>query len=420
MMTRTRIDLLAPPFAGHLHPILGMARALHPHYEVRVATTPCAESSVRAAGLTPVTLLADWERQLRDVVDTPAAVGSHPLRLYRQFVKALGVHEQVRIELERLYENSRPDLLIADFTLVAAGPVARSRGIPWWTSLPSPCVLEGGDGPPCYFGGLIPRAGLLGTARDAAGRAMIRGFKHVVGALFREKMRRLGLSSVYRADGSEAIYSDERLLIIGWRDLEFRKDWPAYTRFVSPLLFTPPTGAGVPAFTPGRQHVLVTLGTHLAWAKQAVAQSVRELARRTPHLEYHFSDGDVGGNAEEGQANFHRFSFIDYEQHLGRYDLVIHHGGSGVMHHCLTKGRPAIVYPVDYDQFDNAARLEHAGLARRLRRLRDLPLLVESALTDERLKERCRLFAERHGTDGSEQAFRDQVGAWFSESRRSG
>ncbi len=243
---------------------------------------------------------------------------------------------------------------------------------------------------------------------------MIRGFKHFVGGLFRENMRRLGLSSVYRADGSETIYSDERLLIVGWQDLEFRTRWPAHARFVSPLLFTPPTGATVPAFTPGRRHILVTLGTHLAWAKQAVAHSVRGLARRTPQVEYHFSDGDVAGNAAEGQANFHRFSFIDYERHLGRYDLVIHHGGSGVMHHCLTKGRPAIVFPVDYDQFDNAARLEHAGLARRLRRLRDLPAAVDSALRDEGLRERCRRFAERHGTDGSAQAFRAEVDAWFS------
>jgi len=408
---RPRIDFLSPPFAGHLHPILGMARALEPHYEVRVATTPCAESSVRTAGLTAVTLLAGWEGRLRDVVDTPAAVGSHPLRLYRQFVKALGVHEQVRVELERLYENSRPDLMIADFTLLAAGPVARNRGIPWWTSLPSPCVLEGGDGPPCYFGGLMPKKGLVGRARDAAGWAMIRGFKHFVGALFRENMRRLGLSSVYRADRSEAIYSDERLLIVGWQDLEFRKVWPAYARFVSPFLFTPPNATGVPAFTPGRQHVLVTLGTHLPWAKQAVAHSVRDLARRTPRIEYHFSDGDIGGNTVEQQDNFHRLSFIDYERHLGRYDLVIHHGGSGVMYHCLAKARPALVFPVDYDQFDNAARLEHAGLARRLRRLRDLPALVESALADEGLKERCRRFAGQHRT---EHTFLEQVDAWFS------
>ena len=45
-----------------------------------------------------------------------------------------------------------------------------------------------------------------------------------------QKLEGLGLSSVYRADGTETIYSDERLLIIGWRDLEFRKQWPAGAR----------------------------------------------------------------------------------------------------------------------------------------------------------------------------------------------
>ena len=29
----------------------------------------------------------------------------------------------------------------------------------------------------------------------------------------------------------------------------------------------------------------------------------------------------------------------------------------GIVAHCLAQGRPAIVYPIDYDQFDNASRL---------------------------------------------------------------
>jgi len=39
-------------------------------------------------------------------------------------------------------------------------------------------------------------------------------------------------------------------------------------------------------------------------------------------------------------------------------DVVIHHGGAGIMWHCIQKGIPALVYPVDYDQFDHAARIE--------------------------------------------------------------
>lgn len=416
-MRRPRIDLLAPPFAGHLHPILGMARALKSDYEVRALTAPSANSSVRAAGFEALTLLGGWEDRLRAVVDTGAAVGSHPVRLYRQFSAALAIHERVGVELDALYRDSRPDLLIADFTLLAAGPLARRLGIPWWTSLPSPCVLEGGDGPPCYFGGLKPRAGFPGAARDVAARFATRLFKRFVAATFRAPLRRIGLSSLYRADGSETIYSQERILCLGWPALEFRTRWPSCVRFIPPMLYTPPIRAASPNFAGSRPHVLITMGTHLSFTKDAAAQQVRAAARLSPGIDFHFTDGEIEGDRGEHDGNFRRLSFIDYQQQLARYDLVVHHGGSGVMYHCLAAGRPALVLPVDYDQFDNAARLEHAGLARRLRDLKSLSSQVESVLADAGLNERCRRFAERHDVSAAPGVFKAEVDAWFQRER---
>src|SRR3984885_10236135 len=177
-----RIDLASPPFSGHLHPILGIARILAPHHEVRVLTMASAMAAVRAAGLNGAADLDGWQSRLRDIIDTPRAVRSNPVRLFRQFSAALDVQRQVRLELCACYRRDRPDLLIADFTLVAAGHLAEARGIPWWTTLPSPCVLEGGDAPPGYLGGLLPKAGRLARLRDRWGSASIRGFKHTIAA----------------------------------------------------------------------------------------------------------------------------------------------------------------------------------------------------------------------------------------------
>ena len=50
------------------------------------------------------------------------------------------------------------------------------------------------------------------------------------------------------------------------------------------------------------------------------------------------------------------------------------------------------MFPVDFDQFDHAARLVRAGVARRLRSLADLPGAVTMALWDDALAMRCRQF----------------------------
>ncbi|NHA00680.1 hypothetical protein G5V59_13445 [Nocardioides sp. W3-2-3] len=57
-----------------------------------------------------------------------------------------------------------------------------------------------------------------------------------------------------------------------------------------------------------------------------------------------------------------------YARDLPRFDAVVHHGGAGVLGHTLAAGLPAVVWPVDYDQFDHAVRLEDAGVAIRRRR----------------------------------------------------
>ena len=54
---------------------------------------------------------------------------------------------------------------------------------------------------------------------------------------------------------------------------------------------------------------------------------------------------------------------------LPQVDAVIHHGGAGISYAALAAATPALVWPHDYDQFDFAARLTHAGVALRIRDL---------------------------------------------------
>lgn len=358
----TRIDLLAPPFSGHLNPILALARALAPNYKVRVITTAGALAAVKAAGIEGVALPGDYDTPLQSVVNPRYAIKANPVRLYRQFHAVVTLLAQFAHELEQHWQRyGLPELVIADFTLPVVGQACRRFAIPWWTSLPSPCVLETSDGTPAYCGGLLPAKTPWQRGMHALHRHKVRFFKRAMFWLFRRTIRITGITRLYRDDGSESAYSPTRILALSEAAFEFPCRWPDALRFIGPALYTPPVDAPPPPFIDGRKHVLVTLGTHLDWHKDEVASALKVLARTLPDWIFHFTEGHAAGDNSPSQDNFYRLAWVDYDRYLSRYDAVIHHGGAGIMWHCLLREIPVLIYPVDYDQFDHAARLEYSG-----------------------------------------------------------
>jgi UDP:flavonoid glycosyltransferase YjiC (YdhE family) len=180
-------------------------------------------------------------------------------------------------------------------------------------------------------------------------------------------------------------------------------------------LYTPPNDAAPPPFVPGKRHVLVTLGTHLKFAKDEIAGLIRQLAAQLSNYDFHFSDGAPQAAPVLTEGNFVRLPFVDYQQFMGRYVLIVHHGGAGVMHHTLAAGLPAVVYPLDYDQFDHAARLQHAGLARWVKRPRDLAFAIVNALNDAALASRCAAYAQEKREDFSAALLREIQSVRYKE-----
>jgi len=390
-----RVALVAPPFSGHLHPLLGIGRALAGIAEVRVFSSAAAQGAIAGAGLGGTTLLAGADAAIAAIANPPRRAGSNPLRLHAQLRANLALMQRFRAELCAVLDSWTPQLLIADFTVPVAGSVARALQIPWWTSLPSPCVLEAPGGPPAYLGGWRPRSGAYGRLRDALGRLAIRAFKRGIGRLYRRELAALGIASLYRADGSEAAYSDERILAMGLREFEYARAWPTALEFTGPVLYTPPYAGPAPTFRGGKSRVLVTLGTHLHWHKQAALAAVHTAAQSLPDVDFHFSRGEANGMQQQRRGNVEELDYVSYARDLPHYDLVVHHGGAGILYRCLQLGIPSLVLPLDYDQFDHAARLHSAGLARRLTSLDRLAPAVAAALNDTALRERCLAWCAR-------------------------
>jgi UDP:flavonoid glycosyltransferase YjiC (YdhE family) len=375
---RGAIAFVAPPFAGHLYPLLPLAAAARAAgHRVEVLTGPAKLGAVRASGLPAHALASLGGPGAEAVADTARRVGSNPLRLAAQMRGALRLLVPVRDELAARWRAERPALVVADFAAVPAGLAATLLGIPWVTTLQAPFILETGAGPPGYLGGWRPLPGALGRARDAAGWALLRGAKGALARAFARELGAAGLARRLRADGSEAIYSPLAVLSLSLRELEWGQAWPETLRFLGPVTEAPETLP--PLALPPSPRVLVTLGTHLPWAKRDLVEAAGRLAARLPGVGVVVSMGDAAraSHRPERVGGVAVFPFVPYAAELGRFDAVAHHGGAGVTAAAIAAGRPALVCPQDFDQFDWAARVVHHGLGARVRRL-DGPAAAEA------------------------------------------
>lgn len=368
-MLNTRISFVAPPFAGHLFPLLQLAQQLRDSgfQNLQFCSTPEARTAVELCGFLFVPFLQNNSHVVFEISDTPNRVGSNPIRMLWQLRLNLSLMDQFREELRQHWNRHRPELVIADMTVPVAGLLAQSMGIRWWTSIPTPCAMETGDGTPSYLGGWTPKKHLWGRVRDAAGRAVIKGFKRTFHFMFHKRLEQLGIDRIYRSDGFETIYSSDTILALGVREFEFPQTWPDWMLFTGPLTSSPPFDQSPPEFMEGRPHILISLGTHLWWAKDRARQLMMQVAKEMPDYVFHFSNGKSTGRKKVVEGNFHTYDYIPYQTHIHRYRLAINHGGTGVMYSCLAAGLPILAWPQDYDQFDHTARLIHHGLGLRCR-----------------------------------------------------
>jgi len=379
-----RIDWVAPPFAGHLFPVLALASGLAARgfTRQRVLSTAGARASVEGLGLEFVPLLGERADEVFAIANTAKRIAGAPHRMLSQLRQNLALCFDLRSELQQIWSAERPDIVIADFTLLFAGHLAHELGVRWWTTTPSPCALETRTGTPAYLGGWRAHGVWWSRVRDRCGNFVVHNAKRALARLVGPELQPLGVDRIHRMDGTEVVYSPEHIFALGAREFELpRSDWPRALEFVGPVFASAPRPSPErePAFEDGRVHVLVSLGTHLVWAKRRAAELSMRAARALPEWRFHYTIGratlgedmpsltDCIGNVRDVPPNWQGFDYIPYDDRLAHYDLALTHGGTGVAYACLAGGVPMVVWPHDYDQFDHAVRIEALGAGRRLR-----------------------------------------------------
>jgi len=260
--------------------------------------------------------------------------------------------------------------VIVDFLSPFAGVVADELGIPWWTAITSPAIIESRKGTPAYLGGLEPSKTIFGRWRDALGRAFIRGLKQFAFFRFRKKILPLGFKSVYREDGTERMYSNDVILGFGISELEFEDiDLPKAYHWIGPCLERPGRDHHAPQYESGKKHILVAPGTQVRWAKDRAEQICREVAKHLPNCIFHLVFNVLNDhNLKEPRKedNLHVYGYIPFTPESFRnYDVIINMGGIGVMYTAISAGVPLLAMPQSFEQLDCAARISVSGLGLR-------------------------------------------------------
>ena len=101
--------------------------------------------------------------------------------------------------------------------------------------------------------------------------------------------------------------------------------------------------------------------------------------------------------------------FLPQTSILPQVDAVITHGGNNTVTESLYFGKPMVLLPVFWDQYDNAQRMQETGFGIRLDTYghapEELPAAVERLLADAALRERLDALSRRlQAAPGTERA----------------
>jgi rhamnosyltransferase subunit B len=91
------------------------------------------------------------------------------------------------------------------------------------------------------------------------------------------------------------------------------------------------------------------------------------------------------------------FDYVPFSLLLPRCAAVVHHGGIGTSAQALAAGVPQLVLPMNFDQFDNAARLVKLGVGKSLDRRKGkgkpMAALLAELLGSGEVRKVCQEFA---------------------------
>ncbi|MET4897186.1 glycosyltransferase [Sphingomonadaceae bacterium jetA1] len=419
-----RVLLVTIGSLGDLHPFIAIGRSLIAQgHRVTLAVPEDGVAKVRAAGLNAEAILPGHAPLGQRLGLTSGELAKRVLadpRFVLDEILMPSLSASVAA-LDALAGDA--DVLGSSIFAFASDIVAEKRRLPLATILLQPMTLFSAWQPPTapHFSAMRhhPRTGLG------------RGWNRIFYALVRMAMRRRyarridasrreqGLAISRRAPLLDHGAATQALLCCWSSTLgALPPDAPDKAELTGFPFFDSESGAeeglapDVAAFLrDGDPPLIFTLGSFAvaspgSFYDEALSAS-RALGRRAMML-----TGQPGAPRRDGDC-----LFVNYAPHsavFSRAAAIIHHGGVGTTGQALRAGRPQIVVPHFGDQFDNAARLQSAGLGRTIQHDRFKAAhaagVISSALTSPRMADAARRAAAIiTQEDGAAQAARSII-----------
>ncbi|MGE3108148.1 MAG: glycosyltransferase [Phycisphaerales bacterium] len=358
--------------AGDIHPFVAIGRELAARgHDVWLLVNPYFEQTVRSAGLGFLPLGDEFD--FKQKMNVPNA--AHPRKGSMTVLRELLIVDAPIIinATQSALERVKPDAVIAHHISIGTPWLCERMRIPLITAVLAP-ALWFNDRDKCVYAQGAPEnppRWLMQAGMWLARRQMRWMYDRPVNRIRRD----LGF-----APARDMIFADATrgALVLGMWSPHFRAPMPG----------DPPTGVicGFPWHDDSPRlgtdavdvlrfldecdaandpPLLFTLGTAIVHVAgnfyEHAAQACRALGRRgillTNRKEY------APASLPSGVRAFH---YAPFSHVMPRCAAVVHHGGIGTTAQGLRSGRPTLIVPHAYDQFDNAARAKRLGVSRTL------------------------------------------------------
>jgi len=351
---------------GDLNPYLAIGAALSRRgAEVVIASSTVYRSAVERHGLKFASLRPEIDESDTEIFQKVLDPWSGAKYLTRTLL--MPVVAETYEDLDRASEGA--DLIVSHVLVYAGSIVAEHRKIPWMMPLLQPMAFFSAyEMPIIQPVNFLKHLRFLGPSFCAW--LMNRLFKTNTswGGPVRDLRKKLGLEPGPNPI-REGLFSPDGVLAMFPEAFARRQpDWPKNTIHCGfPFLDEDFTGSPMDAallefLAKGEAPVVFTLGSAAVriapWLIEAAASASREGEFRAVIL--------AGPAAEEiaKRHTSHHTMIIGsapYHELFPRSRMIVHSGGIGTTGQALRSGRPQVVVPFAFDQFDNAERVARLG-----------------------------------------------------------
>jgi MGT family glycosyltransferase len=365
------------PFAGHVHPSIAVAHALHARgHEIAFYSGPAVRSLVEGEGfrLFPfkkvdearVTVLASSEFPYSPSIWHRLRTARQVRSKFREWLLDT-VPSQVD-DIEAVLSEWCTDVVICDLAFWSPILVLHElRQIPVAVlSILAACILPGPHAPLWGQGLPRPRNALM-RLPSHLGRALLRclsaGFRSEVNSV----RQRYGLPAL-RCSVTEYAGQMSLYLVPSTPEYDYeRRDLPPSVRYVGPCLWDKPRHTPPPEWLrqlPGDRPLIyvteATIGTTEPFLLKAAARALKDLPVQVVMTTGRQRD-PAGLDLGVLTPNLRVEPYVPQSDLLPRMAVMVTLGGSGGVLGALKAGVPLVIVPTEWDRPENAQRVVEAG-----------------------------------------------------------